>query len=608
MWTGAKLMAVETRLASKILMRLLRGNELSRRERVIGKRVATDLFRLVPFSFFVLIPFMEVMLPVALKMFPNMLPSQFEDKLQKEDVMKKKVKVKLEMARFLQTVVMEKADTLHGHENPAGEGEGKGLEAEGKGGSKRTETFSQFMAKVRNGEEISSDEIVRFSRLFKDEFMLDNLPRTQLISMGRFLNMSGPWGPDRWLRFSLRQKLKAIKQDDREIFWEGVARLNDDELKEACDLRGIPVGSRPRWLLEKSLGDWLKLSSNKDIPASLLIMSRAFGLNRPGDAPEKAVEAAISAIPEEVFAGLEVDDAETTAADEKKLTADEKEEKREKKLESLKKQEALLEEELAAKEEKQEKKKKEKEELEEKKLKKKEASEEKQKSEAAAAPTVADDDIFDVPMSYNEWPAEPEVAVDSDQEEIERKEEAVYTAQERDIKLKNTVELIETLSNESAVGKEREEVRLLQEKMHPVDEHSGEVAAEPEPSSNQMVSRIDAMLAKLDKEMQVVDETIGTKHKVMDQDDDGVMSTQELLLAMRVMRNQIDPVTLERALRKLDSDGDGKFTKDDIKRTQLEIAEEAEPDDMDELEVNLDDSPPLDDSMDASKAATGQLK
>ena len=44
------------------------------------KRTTQDLLRLVPFSVFIIVPFMELLLPVALKLFPNMLPSTFEDK------------------------------------------------------------------------------------------------------------------------------------------------------------------------------------------------------------------------------------------------------------------------------------------------------------------------------------------------------------------------------------------------------------------------------------------------------------------------------------------------------------------------------------------------
>jgi hypothetical protein len=44
------------------------------------KRTTTDLLRLIPFSVFVIIPGLELVLPVFLRFFPNMLPSTFEDK------------------------------------------------------------------------------------------------------------------------------------------------------------------------------------------------------------------------------------------------------------------------------------------------------------------------------------------------------------------------------------------------------------------------------------------------------------------------------------------------------------------------------------------------
>lgn len=90
------------RIASGLTLKLLRGKQLSRRERKQLTRTTADVFRLVPMLVFVVVPFMEFLLPVALKLFPNMLPSQYEDKLKKEEEMKKRLAVKIEMARFLQ--------------------------------------------------------------------------------------------------------------------------------------------------------------------------------------------------------------------------------------------------------------------------------------------------------------------------------------------------------------------------------------------------------------------------------------------------------------------------------------------------------------------------
>jgi hypothetical protein len=79
-WSGSKLLAKEVRIASRLQWKLLHGDSLTRRERRQLKRTTTDILRLIPFAVFVIVPFMEFLLPVALKLFPNMLPSTFEDK------------------------------------------------------------------------------------------------------------------------------------------------------------------------------------------------------------------------------------------------------------------------------------------------------------------------------------------------------------------------------------------------------------------------------------------------------------------------------------------------------------------------------------------------
>lgn len=79
-WNGSKLLAKEVRIASRLQWKLLHGDSLTRRERRQLMRTTTDILRLIPFAVFVIVPFMELLLPVALKLFPNMLPSTFEDK------------------------------------------------------------------------------------------------------------------------------------------------------------------------------------------------------------------------------------------------------------------------------------------------------------------------------------------------------------------------------------------------------------------------------------------------------------------------------------------------------------------------------------------------
>ncbi len=66
-----------------LVHKITQGHSLTRRERGELVNTAVDLFRLVPFAVFVIVPFMEFLLPFALKLFPNMLPSTFQDKLKK---------------------------------------------------------------------------------------------------------------------------------------------------------------------------------------------------------------------------------------------------------------------------------------------------------------------------------------------------------------------------------------------------------------------------------------------------------------------------------------------------------------------------------------------
>eukprot|EP01039_Chlorochromonas_danica_P019438 gene19438-23533_t len=74
-WVGSKLLWSEMKLTREILGRVVRGHEMTRRERRQLIRTTMDMFRLVPFAVFVIVPFMEFLLPFALKLFPNMLPS-----------------------------------------------------------------------------------------------------------------------------------------------------------------------------------------------------------------------------------------------------------------------------------------------------------------------------------------------------------------------------------------------------------------------------------------------------------------------------------------------------------------------------------------------------
>jgi LETM1 and EF-hand domain-containing protein 1, mitochondrial len=79
---GSKLLAAETSISSRLLIKVLKGTQLSRREMRQLKRTTQDLLRLVPLIIILLVPFLEFALPVLLRFFPGILPSTFESKSQ----------------------------------------------------------------------------------------------------------------------------------------------------------------------------------------------------------------------------------------------------------------------------------------------------------------------------------------------------------------------------------------------------------------------------------------------------------------------------------------------------------------------------------------------
>lgn len=112
MWAGIKLLAADVRVSSKVLKRITMGKQISRRERNFIVKTGVDLARLVPFSLFLIIPLAEFALPFALRLFPNMLPSQFQDNMKQEEDLKRRLKGRLELAKYLRDVVEERAKSI----------------------------------------------------------------------------------------------------------------------------------------------------------------------------------------------------------------------------------------------------------------------------------------------------------------------------------------------------------------------------------------------------------------------------------------------------------------------------------------------------------------
>ena len=129
-WDGTKLLGKEIRISFRLALKMAAGYELSRRESRQLKRTTQDLIRLVPFSVFVIVPFAELLLPVALKLFPNMLPSTYEGETAREAKRAALSKTRKDVSNFLRTTIQESGLYISK-------------------ATKQSEAFSEFFKKVQ---------------------------------------------------------------------------------------------------------------------------------------------------------------------------------------------------------------------------------------------------------------------------------------------------------------------------------------------------------------------------------------------------------------------------------------------------------------------------
>src|SRR5438045_8685239 len=94
--------------------------------------ISTSIYfiRLVLFSVFVIVTFAELLLPVALKLFPNMLPSTYEGETAREAKRAALSKTRKDVSNFLRTTIQESGLYISK-------------------ATKQSEAFSEFFKKVQ---------------------------------------------------------------------------------------------------------------------------------------------------------------------------------------------------------------------------------------------------------------------------------------------------------------------------------------------------------------------------------------------------------------------------------------------------------------------------
>ncbi|NWU61035.1 LETM1 protein, partial [Pterocles burchelli] len=543
---GFRLLWIDTKIAARMLWRILHGNTLSRRERRQFLRICADLFRLVPFLVFIVVPFMEFLLPVALKLFPNMLPSTFETKSKKEERLKKELRVKLEVAKFLQDTIEEMA-----LKNKAAKGN-------------VTKDFSKFFQKIREtGERPSNEEILRFSKLFEDELTLDNLTRPQLVALCKLLELQSI-GTNNFLRFQLTMRLRSIKADDKLIAEEGVDSLTVKELQAACRARGMRALGVTEERLKEQLKQWLDLHLNQEIPTSLLILSRAMYL--PDTlSPADQLKTTLQTLPESVAKEAQVKVAEVEGE----------------KVDNKARLEATLQEEEAIRKEN-----------EEKEMERISGAAEKAKETLHVAATKEVESAVDLEAAALHV-KKSQLAMDTEQE-LARADVAMHSEI-----LKDTAPVLEGIKGEEitkeeidmlsdactklqeqkkSLTKEKEELEELKGDIQEYSEDLQEIkelsktgqeeVVEESKASKRLTKRVNRMIGQIDKIINELETSQKAADVKLDSGDsppagENLISIAELINAMKQIQ-KIPEEKLTRIAQALDENKDGKIDIDNV--------------------------------------------
>eukprot|EP01061_Rhynchopus_euleeides_P001837 TRINITY_DN11354_c1_g1_i1.p1 TRINITY_DN11354_c1_g1~~TRINITY_DN11354_c1_g1_i1.p1 ORF type:complete len:543 (+),score=246.92 TRINITY_DN11354_c1_g1_i1:42-1670(+) len=260
---GFRLLLANVRVAMKLQKRVMKGSDLTRRERQLLERTTKDILRMVPFSFFILVPFAELLLPVALLIFPDLTPSTFttRESLRKGEILRnleKGVRGRRVFEHTFSRIIIEEDYDLYS-------------------------SSWGILKRVGQGDVVTEKDIRYLAPHFQSGHKLDlrNVPSYILRDIARTLGiyhwLGGNFLPrtlyDARLRAAIEEHFDKFEDDDRSLVASGIDNLNEQELEHECMKRNMRWFASPR-ALRYQLSQWCSITQSDDIPTHILAFVR----------------------------------------------------------------------------------------------------------------------------------------------------------------------------------------------------------------------------------------------------------------------------------------------------------------------------------------------
>lgn len=254
---GFWLFYLNIKCSNSLLHKRILGNDLNFNEKKLIRTTVKDTMKIIPFSFFIVIPFAEFGLPFAIKLFPSMLPSTFTFKSVQEigsNLFEKKKVELLEFNSLFQNIMLN----LKKSENFS-------ISL----GINNLEKIQRQLLESKEFDQAKLYEII--SGPIKHMFELENLNIETLRSISRVMDIS-TMGNKFLLMLRIRYKILKLKSEDKDILWDGIDQISKQNLQKVLISRlidhKVEYGTDK---YKELLMDWIKMSSIKQLPLSIIL-------------------------------------------------------------------------------------------------------------------------------------------------------------------------------------------------------------------------------------------------------------------------------------------------------------------------------------------------
>lgn len=257
------------------------------REKVKTDRIRTDMIKMIPFSVLLIVPGMDLLIPAWVALFPQGLPSQFMSEEQKSKMVTKLLdhrraaakSLRIKIPLYFQSLIKDHAVLQ------------KDIEG------------IKHLARVIRNQDTDPIELMNYKSLFRNYADLKYLDNQSLVDVSHFMGLEPITGLSTINRLSrqnfgvnstlmkpissfllrrhLNQWFDKIRKDDTLLTFDMVEKFDEETLNKVCFERGISIRGCDRAEKLKDLKVWMSMSNLKNVPNSLLLVSRLYDYTLP---------------------------------------------------------------------------------------------------------------------------------------------------------------------------------------------------------------------------------------------------------------------------------------------------------------------------------------